>query len=222
MAIIANSKDVIAKNAFGRNCLVAMIKINLFYYSVLGTEIGLRPRSLRYCSRDNKMLDFGGKKITLLGSKNKSTKREIMSDQKQTDNDIQDLKVSLGVGATVGAGASALVGGMGLAVGGTAVGIGMAPVTAVGAVVGTAAYGLKKAIEDKDTNAIGAVTIGAGAGAGVSALVGGMGLAVGGTAVAVTMAPVAVVGAVIGLAGYGISKLFKKPSRSKKSRRKNG
>jgi hypothetical protein len=35
-----------------------------------------------------------------------------------------------------------------------------------------------------------------------------MGLAVGGTAVAVTMAPVAAVGAVIGLAGYGISKLF--------------
>jgi hypothetical protein len=50
--------------------------------------------------------------------------------------------------------------------------------------------------------------IGAGAGAGVSALVGGMGLAVGGTAVAVTMAPVAAVGAVVGLAGYGIFKFF--------------
>jgi hypothetical protein len=79
----------------------------------------------------------------------------------------------------------------------------MAPVAAAGAVVGTAVYGTKKAIEEQDATAIGA-----GAGAGISALVGGMGLAVGGTAVAVTMAPVAAVGAVIGLAGYGISKLF--------------
>jgi hypothetical protein len=35
-----------------------------------------------------------------------------------------------------------------------------------------------------------------------------MGLAVGGTAVGITMAPVAAVGAVVGLAGYGIFKLF--------------
>jgi hypothetical protein len=53
---------------------------------------------------------------------------------------VQDAAVSMGVGAAVGAGTSSLLGGMGLAVGGTAVGIGMAPVAAAGAVVGTAAY----------------------------------------------------------------------------------
>jgi hypothetical protein len=128
--------------------------------------------------------------------------------EEQSSSEVQDAAVSLGVGAAVGAGTSSLLGGMGLAVGGTAVGIGMAPVAAAGAVVGTAAYGIKKAVEDQDVNALGAAAVGAGAGAGISALVGGMGLAVGGTAVAVTMAPVAAVGAVLGLAGYGISKLF--------------
>ena len=42
---------------------------------------------------------------------------------------------------------SAAIGDMGLAVGGTAVGIGMLPVTAAAAIVGLAAYGMKKAIE---------------------------------------------------------------------------
>jgi hypothetical protein len=81
-------------------------------------------------------------------------------------------------------------------------------VAAAGAVVGSAADGVKKAVEEQDPSIVGAAVIGAGAGAGVSALVGGMGLAVGGTAVAVTMAPVAAVGAVVGLAGYGIFKFF--------------
>lgn len=85
----------------------------------------------------------------------------------------------------------------------------MAPVAA-GAVVTTAVYGVKKAVEEQDANAIGAAAIGAGAGAGISTLVGGMGLLVGGTGVGITMAPVAAVGAVVGLAGYGISKLFRK------------
>ncbi len=48
-------------------------------------------------------------------------------------------------GAAAGAGASALLGGMGLAIGGTAVGIVMAPILGLGAIVGLAAYGLKKA-----------------------------------------------------------------------------
>lgn len=53
-----------------------------------------------------------------------------------------------GVGAAGGAGVSYLLGGMGLAVGGTAVGIGMFPVAALGAVVGLAAYGTKKVMEE--------------------------------------------------------------------------
>ncbi len=96
--------------------------------------------------------------------------------QSNLGSEIQGAVASAGVGAAVGAGASTVVGGMGLLVAGTGVGIGMTPVAAAGAVVGTAVYGAKKAIEDQDPSA---VVLGAGAGAGVSALVGGMGLAVG-------------------------------------------
>ncbi|MDJ0617844.1 MAG: hypothetical protein QNJ63_14060 [Calothrix sp. MO_192.B10] len=74
---------------------------------------------------------------------------------KQGDNTIipnkdDDLKEAAGFaagGALAGAGISATVGGMGLAVGGTAVAIGAAPVVAAGAVVGLAAYGLKKLLD---------------------------------------------------------------------------
>jgi hypothetical protein len=113
-------------------------------------------------------------------------------------------------GTVAGAGVSAVVGGMGLVGGFGGVAIGMAPVAAAGAVVGTAAYGAKKAIEEGDATAIGAVAGGAAAGAGVAAVVGGMGLALGGTAVAIGMAPVAAAGAVVGLAAYGLNRLFNK------------
>jgi len=137
----------------------------------------------------------------------------------QENNKSNDAEIGAGAiatGAVVGAGVSATIGGMGLTVAGAGVGIGMAPVAAAGAVVGSAAYGAKKAIEEQDPMAISAVVIGAGAGAGVSAALGGMGLAVAGTAFGVTMAPVAAVGAVIGLAGYGLSKLFEGNDDSKK------
>jgi hypothetical protein len=53
-------------------------------------------------------------------------------------------------GGAAGAGFFAWIGGMGLAVGGTALSIGMAPVIAAGTVAGLAAYGVKKALEDDD------------------------------------------------------------------------
>lgn len=111
-------------------------------------------------------------------------------------------------GTAAGAGVSAVVGGMGLVGGFGGVVIGAAPVMAAGAVVGSAAYGAKKAIEEGDVTAIGAVAGGAAAGAGISAVVGGMGLAVGGTAVAIGAAPVVAAGAVVGLAAYGLNKLL--------------
>ncbi|NJL41639.1 MAG: hypothetical protein HC899_36850 [Leptolyngbyaceae cyanobacterium SM1_4_3] len=46
------------------------------------------------------------------------------------------------------------------------------------------------------------------AGWGAAATVGGMGLAAGGTAVAITAAPVIAAGAVVGLAAYGLRKVF--------------
>ena len=133
------------------------------------------------------------------------------ANQPSEDHSLHDKALAAGAMATgmvAGVGVSATVGGMGLAVAGTAVGIGAAPVAAAGAVVGSAAYGAKKAIEEQDATAIAVVVAGAGVGAGVSATLGGMGLAVAGTAVGVTMAPVAGAGAVVGLAVYGLHKLF--------------
>lgn len=63
-----------------------------------------------------------------------------------SDNDATEATAYAVGGAVAGAGVAATVGGMGLAVGGTAIAITAAPVVAVGAVVGLAAYGLKKAI----------------------------------------------------------------------------
>ena len=55
-----------------------------------------------------------------------------------------------------------------------------------------------------------AIAVGSGVtvGVGASATVGSIGVAVGGTAFAIGMAPVAVVGGIVGLAGYGIYRLF--------------
>jgi hypothetical protein len=54
----------------------------------------------------------------------------------------------------------------------------------------------------------GAAAAGAAAGVATSAVVGGMGLTIGGTAIAIGAAPIIAAGAVVGLAGYGIYKLF--------------
>ncbi len=125
-----------------------------------------------------------------------------------SQNNHDDAFVTIGIGTAAGVATSATIGGMGLLVAGTGIGIGLAPLAAAGAITGTAIHTAKKAMEEQDPFALGAVVIGAGAGAGISSVVGGMGLAVAGTAVGIGMAPVAAVGAVIGLAGYGIFKLF--------------
>ena len=54
---------------------------------------------------------------------------------------------AIGIGAAGGASFYSVFGGMGLAFKGTAVGIGMAPMTAVGAVIGLGIYGLHKALK---------------------------------------------------------------------------
>ncbi len=111
-------------------------------------------------------------------------------------------------GAAAGAATAATVGGIGLVGSFGGVAVAAAPVAAAGALAGSAVYGAKRAIQDRDPVAVGATVCGALAGAGISATVGTMGLAIGGTAVAVGMAPVAVVGAVVGLGGYGLKRLF--------------
>jgi WD40 repeat protein len=112
-------------------------------------------------------------------------------------------------GAATGAGVSATVGGMGLAGGFGAFGIGMAPVTVAGAVAGAAAYGAFCAIADGDSAAFGAIGMGALGGVGVSATVGGMGLAGGFGAVGIGMGTMAAAGGVVGLGVYGLYKAFK-------------
>ncbi len=59
-------------------------------------------------------------------------------------NNAQEAGIYAAGGAAGGAGLSTMLGGMGLAVGGTAVSIGMAPIVGAGAIVGLAAYGVKK------------------------------------------------------------------------------
>lgn len=63
--------------------------------------------------------------------------------------------------------------------------------------------------EDNLKEAAGFAAGGAAAGAGVSTLLGGMGLAVGGTAIGIGMAPVVAAGAVVGLAIFGATKALK-------------
>jgi hypothetical protein len=63
---------------------------------------------------------------------------------------------------------------------------------------------------------------GAAAGARVATVVGGMGLTVGGGGIAIGMAPIAAAGAVVGLAGYGLSKLFgSNPKQIRSRNRRN-
>jgi len=61
------------------------------------------------------------------------------------ENEMKEAAGFTAGGAAAIPAPAAAVGGMGLAVGGTAIAIGTAPVVAAGAVVGLAAYGLKKA-----------------------------------------------------------------------------
>jgi integral membrane sensor domain MASE1 len=72
---------------------------------------------------------------------------KMAKNQKNEDGEAVAFAAS---GAVVGAATSATLGGMGLAVAGTAVGIGMLPLTIAGAALGMAAYGVKKAMEDQD------------------------------------------------------------------------
>ena len=59
-----------------------------------------------------------------------------------------EIIVFAATGAVVGAAVAETVGGMGLAVAGTAIAIEAAPVIATGVVLGLAAYGVKSAVFD--------------------------------------------------------------------------
>lgn len=116
--------------------------------------------------------------------------------------------VFIASGAIAGAEVSATIGTMGLVGGFGGVAIGVTPVTVAGAVAGAAAYGAFKAIEEGDAWAFGALGIGAAGGAGVSATIGGMGLAGSFGAVGIGMGSMAAAGGVVGLGVYGLYQAF--------------
>ncbi len=117
----------------------------------------------------------------------------------------------IAVGGVTGAGISATVGNMGLAACGTAVGIYAPHLIAAGAVAGSAAYGIKKGIENQDPLVVGAAVLGSVGGAGICATTGNMGLVLAGTGFSIGMAHIMSVGAVVGLGVYGLSRFLDNP-----------
>lgn len=75
------------------------------------------------------------------------TVSEKIMAEKRKEDDIKEASGFAAGGAAAGAGVAAVVGNMGLAGAFGGIAIGAAPVVAAGAVVGLAAYGLKKLLD---------------------------------------------------------------------------
>ena len=67
--------------------------------------------------------------------------------KKNKDKELKEVAGFAASGSAMGAGVAAIVGNMGLAGGFGAVAVGAAPVVSAGAVIGIAAYGIKKVFE---------------------------------------------------------------------------
>lgn len=65
----------------------------------------------------------------------------------RNSNEGKKAAAAAGAGAVVGAITPAVIGGMGLTVGGGAIAIGLAPLAIAGGIVGLAGYGLYRAIK---------------------------------------------------------------------------
>ncbi|GCL38708.1 hypothetical protein SR1949_38260 [Sphaerospermopsis reniformis] len=113
-------------------------------------------------------------------------------------------------GTITGAGISSTVGGMGIAGSFGAVGIGATSVTAAGAVVGAALYGVFTGITTGDKAAVNTMGIGAIGGFGFSQIVGSIGFVAPkiGLAYGIGAASMTGIGAVFGLAAYGVFKVL--------------
>ena len=68
----------------------------------------------------------------------------MMANTNNKNKERVEAAIFMGSGLLAGVGVSATVGGIGLAVAEIALGIGLIPVASAGAVLGLAAYGLKK------------------------------------------------------------------------------
>jgi hypothetical protein len=113
-------------------------------------------------------------------------------------------------GAVTGATLSATIGNIGLVGGFGGVAISAVPMVTTGSIVGCAAYGAKEAIENSDVTALFPVATGAAMGAGISNIIGGMGLTAAGTAIGVGATTLTLAGGIAGLGVYGAFKLLGK------------
>ncbi|VXD24778.1 conserved membrane hypothetical protein [Planktothrix serta PCC 8927] len=111
--------------------------------------------------------------------------------------------------ATGGALAGASVGQVGILAAGTGFSVGTVGLTGAGALTGLALYEAIRMMIEGDTSSVGAATAGAVAGAGLSAAIGGIGVATGGTAFGVGMASMGAAGAIAGLGVAGLMRLLK-------------
>ena len=118
--------------------------------------------------------------------------------------------VFITTGTLTGAAISSTVGGIGIAGGFGAVGIGATSVTAIGAVFGAAAYGAFTGITQADPAVFGTMGIGAVSGFGIANIIGNLGFVAPkiGLAFGIGTLPMVGIGAVLGLASYGVVKLL--------------
>ncbi|MGK7891078.1 MAG: PspA/IM30 family protein [Leptolyngbyaceae cyanobacterium] len=111
--------------------------------------------------------------------------------------------------AAGGAIAGASVGNVGVLAGGAGYSVGAIPLIAAGTLTGAALYEALRSLITQDGSSAGVAALGAAAGAGTSAAIGGVGVAAGGAAIGVGMAGMAAGGAVVGLGLVGLNRLLK-------------
>lgn len=143
----------------------------------------------------------------LFGRIKRLVKAELNYSKSEISTDNYEDAVAL---AVLGGVAGASLGKIGILAKGTGLSVGAVPLTATGALTGLALYEAIRLITLGDTSSVGAAAIGASVGGGISAAIGGVGVATGGTAFAVGMAPMVAAGSVVGLGIAGLNRLLQR------------
>lgn len=123
----------------------------------------------------------------------------------------QDSKggsVAIASGTAAGWTVASTLGNVGLVAGGTAFSVGAAPIMGAGAVAGAAAYGAYRGVTEGDPLAFSSLGLGAAAGAGLSASIGGVGIVGGFGGVGLGLGSMTAMGGIAGLGLYGIAKML--------------
>ncbi len=120
---------------------------------------------------------------------------------------------AIATGTTTAWGITSTFGNIGVAAGGTAFGVGAVPIMGAGAIAGVAAYGAYRGFSERDPIALGSLGLGAAAGAGVSAGIGGVGVVGGLGGFGLGLGAMSTLGGVAGLGLYGIAKMLDSGSK---------